>query len=192
MSEAGDGGSAVYGACYSGQVKLLERFAPDPTRYSFDRFYRVAHRAAVVEVLARSALPTDMTVVVQSLVQLVGWGFRSRDALEALQRLFELGARWTAASPKDVGELRRSLFRLSEGWFKEVVLILGTDDYCLPELRRELARTEGFQKRMRAVGLLPERGDRWWQRRRGAEQAKAMMAAYGLGVPAPAKRRPRR
>ncbi len=191
-AEAGDGSSAVYGACYSGQVKLLERFAPDPSRHDFDRFYRVAHSAAVVEVLARSALPTDMTEVVQSLVQSVGWYFGSRDAVAALRRLFELGARWTEASPKDVGELRRWLYRLDEWRFKEVVLILGTDDYCSAEIRRELARTEGFQKRMRAADLLPERGDRWWQRRRGAEQARAMMAAYGLDVPAPAKQRPRR
>ena len=190
-AEAGDG-SAVCGACYSGHVKLLERFAPDPARYSFDRLYRLARNADVVDALARRAMPTDPGAVVQELVRSAGWFFGGREAVGALRRLFEHGARWEAASPKSIGEIRRTLLRLDDYRFRELVRVLATADYCSAGVRRELARTPAFQRRLQKVELMPEPGDRWWTRRRWADEAKEVVSAFGLDTTPPPKPRRRR
>ena len=176
------GSSAVFAACLSGHAGLLERFAPDPTRDNFDSLYRVAPNADVIDLLAHSALPADMTAVVQDQVRSAGWYFGGRDTAGALRRLFELGARWTDAPPQEVGQVRRMLFQTRDYVFKELVQVLGTEDYCAADIRRELARTAAFQKRMQTVGLMPEQGDRGWSRRRGAKEAAVILTAFGLEV----------
>ncbi len=187
--ENGTCGSALAGACCSGQAALLQRFAPDPARCDFDSLFSMAYSPAVVDVLARLALPGDMTAVVLSLVQGSAWHFGKHDVPRALRRLFEHGARWMETPTPSVGELRRLLLRLGDGPFKELVLVLGAEDYCSAEIRRELARTEAFQKRMRGAGLLPKTEDLWWQRRSGAEQQRVMMAAFNVAAPAKPQRR---
>lgn len=188
--EDGDGYNAVVSACAGGHVRLLKRFAPDPAVDDFEQLFQVAPSVATVELLARSALPADMTTVVQNLVQSSRWLFREHDPGRALERLFQLGARWSQASAAEVGEVRRALLRTSDSTFDRLVAILATEDYCSDAVRRELARTPAFQKRMRHIGLMPEPGDRGWTRRRGAQRAMAILEAFGLGGPFPPRRRP--
>ncbi len=181
--------TAVAAACGGGHAALLERFAPDPARDDFEALFLSARNAETVELLARQALPTDVTAVVRGLVESSGWYVEVSDAAGALRRLFELGVRWEEAPSKAVGEVRRSLLQARDHVFKELVQTLATADYCSAEIRRELARTPAFQKRLQAVDLMPKPGDRGWARRWGAEQAKAVLAAFELELPPPPKPR---
>lgn len=184
--------TAAAAACGGGHAALLERFAPDPARDDFEALFLSARNAETVELLARQALPTDVTAVVRGLVESSGWYSEVSDTAGALRRLFEHGARWEEASPKDIGEIRRTLLRLDDYRFRELVRVLATADYCSAEVRRELARTPAFQRRLQEVELMPEPGDRWWTRRRWADEAKEVVPAFGLDAAPPPKPRRRR
>ena len=184
--------TAVTAACGGGHAALLERFAPDPARDDFEALFLSARNAETVELLARQTLPTDVTAVVRSLVESSGWYSEVSDTAGALRRLFELGVRWEEAPPKVVGEVRRSLLRAQSHVFKALVLTLATADYCSVEVRRELARTPAFQKRLQAVHLMPKPGDRGWTRRWWADEAKEVVSAFGLDTTPPPKPRRRR
>lgn len=135
------GCSAVYAACLGGHAELLEHLGPDPERHDYDNLYRVAANVAVVTLLARSGVPTDMT-------PLISWQFRSagswrggRESVEVLRHLFESGARWEGASKKEIREVRRSLLETSDDLFVAFINILGEGDHCSREIRVELARS---------------------------------------------------
>lgn len=189
--EEPSGGSAVSGACFSGHVGLLERFQPDPARDDFERLFQWAHDAAVVDVLARHAMPVDVTGAVKQLIWSSSWPWTGQDSPGALRRLFELGMRWTEVTPEELREIRRLLLQTRDFAFDAIVWALGTGDYVAADIRRELARTSAFQKRMQARGLMPEKGDRGWARRRIAAEAKPLLAAFGLEAQPVTKKRTR-
>lgn len=186
------GGSAISTASFGGHVELLRRFQPDPARDDFDALLAWTRSPGVVDLLASLALPTDVTAVVKQKIWASSWFREDQDPVGALRRLFELGMRWTDATVEEIGEIRRMLLQAPEYVFEAIVWVLGTSDYCASSIRRELARTTGFQKRLQARGLMPERGDRGWFRRHGAPQAKLLLAAFGLDVQPAAKKRQRR
>ena len=183
--------TAIHAACSCGHAELLERFEPDPARDDFDALYRSAANAETVEVLARSALPTDLTPVVQSMVESAGFAFQRWDSAAARRRLFELGARWENASAEVVGQVRRGLLRTRDHTFRSLVLALASSDACSPEIRRELGRTAAFQRRLQEVRLMPKPGDRSWRQRREADEMKGTIEAFGLEPPTMATRRRR-
>ena len=183
--------TAIHAACSCGHAKLLERFGPDPERDDFDALYRYAANAEAVEVLARSALPTDLTPIVQTMVESAGWRLDRWDSAAALRRLFELGARWDDASAKEIGAVRRGLLRTEDYTFRSLVLTLATGDACSPDVRRELGRTGAFRRRLQAVRLMSKPGDRWWRRRREADEMEVVVEAFDLELPKVTTRRKR-
>lgn len=94
------------------------------------------------------------------------------------------------ASPKDVGEIRRTLLRLDDYRFRELVRVLATELWG--RYAEQIARTPAFQRRLQEVELMPEPGDRWWTRRRWADEAREVVSAFGLDTTPPPKPRRRR
>lgn len=178
--------SAVYGACYSGHITLLEKFCPDPALDEFERLYQLATNPAVVELLAPMALPLEMTEVVGHLLRSASGWFREREAIDTLERLFELGARWTEASKKEIREIRRFLLETDDHDFSRIIRILATEDYCSSEIRSELARTPAVQKRLKQLRFLPARRDdpdsHWGRRPTDADE---IVAKLGIEVKKP-------
>lgn len=185
------GCSAVYSACMGGHAELLERFGPDPARHDYDNLYRVAPNVGVVKLLARDALPTDMTPVIEWQLRFVGWWRGRRESVAVLRHLFECGARWEQASKSEIREIRRFLLDAPDDAFVALIKILGARDHCSREIRVELARTPAMQKRMKKVGFIPfDRNDpdRVWRRR--PEGSDEIMEKFGIELPDP-KKQPR-
>lgn len=57
-----DGFSAIHAACLRGDADVLKRLGPDPARDDFDDLFRTADNRAIVEVLAKKALPRNAGV----------------------------------------------------------------------------------------------------------------------------------
>ena len=176
-------------ACSCGHAELLERFGPDPDRDDFDALYRYAANAETVEVLARSALPTDLTPVVESMVESAGFAFQRWDSAAALRRLFELGARWEGASAEAIGQVRRGLLRTENHTFRSLALALASGDACSSEIRRELGRTGAFRRRLQEVRLMPKPGDRSWRQRREGDEMNVTIEALDIELPKVTARR---
>lgn len=56
--------TAIYEACAHDHPEILKRLGPDPGREDFDDLYRRAGSGAVIDVLARSALPSNVNSVI--------------------------------------------------------------------------------------------------------------------------------
>jgi hypothetical protein len=77
-----------------------------------------------------------------------------------LKRLFEVGVRWQHSTPEEIGAVRRSLLKTSNGTFVELVKLLAMDDYCSTQVLKELARTPSMRERMQKVGFIPSSDER--------------------------------
>ena len=104
------GWSAIEEACRTGNVEILERLRPHPSRDSFDELYRTARTGYVVKFLARLALPKDSGEVIQSQLR---WleipPFGQLRSVDTLRSLFEVGIRWETSSEELMAWVRRSL-----------------------------------------------------------------------------------
>lgn len=107
--EIDDGDSAVYGACCKGHVRILKRLGPDPSRDDFDELYRRAPTAAVIELLAPSALPRDVGSVIAMQTYWLAPPSGDRRSLDVLRSMFEAGVRWQASSSQEITDTRRAL-----------------------------------------------------------------------------------
>ena len=110
-SDRSMGFSAIEEACCSGDVKILERLGPDPSRDNFDELYREAANSSIVDLLARSALPKDMTAVLRSQIYWLAPFFGRPRSTYTLQSLFEVGARWETSTTDEIGDIRRALLQ---------------------------------------------------------------------------------
>ena len=147
--------NAIWEAGMAGHADILERLGPDPDLDRFDDLYRWTDSQAVIDVLARTRLPSDMGPILAWhispwRVSEDGW-FILRDA----SHLFDLGARWAQFNPGLIADIRRSALRLSDRNFEELLRLLTKVDYCSPEILSEVARTSAFRRRLREVGFLP-------------------------------------
>jgi hypothetical protein len=185
-NETDYGVSAVYEACLRGNVEILKRLRPDPTRDDFDELYRVATNRSVIDLLAQKKLPTGVGPVIQHHLW---WATVDRDhwrPTDALRRLFELGVRWTESSPDELANLRRGLLKAPDSVFVELVKLLARTDYSSPELLKQLARTPSMHARMKEVGFIPPSDDhprRYNQLR--PTRSREVLKKFGVELPKP-------
>lgn len=180
--------SAVYQACSRGHAALLERLGPDPALDDYEELYLRAPNEEVVEILSRSALPTDHSVVVRAQLARLAWPLGGYPSVEPLRALFEAGLRWHASSVEEIADARRDVLKMKSWKFADLMKLLATDDYCSEEVLTELARTPSMRKRMKRHGLIPE-SSRHRTRFDPSQPARGreMLARFGVQVPKPKK-----
>lgn len=188
------GFSAIYRACSSGHAAILERLGPDPERDDFDDLYRWSRSGAVIDLLARHALPKNVGAVIGAHISWLRIGFddwRWR-SVYTLERLFEVGMRWTTGSAEEIAAVRWHLLKTSDNTFVDVMKLLAKDDHCAPEILKELGRTQAMQRRMREVGFIPpspEDPDRHTRPR--PTRSRDVLRKFGIELPPPKKSAPK-
>ena len=179
------GWNAIFEACYAGNVALLEKLEPNPDIDDFDELYRWARDQDVARVLSRIQLPTDMGAILTWYVLPFMLERRWWNQLEVPRSLFEAGARWEGATRDEIARFRREVLRLDDEEFVEVVRLLATDDYCAPDILRELARTSAFRRRLSEVGFLPDTDAASRSRRPRQSAYRKVLAKFGIELPRP-------
>ncbi|HVN84250.1 MAG TPA: hypothetical protein VMW17_05310 [Candidatus Binatia bacterium] len=179
------GWSAIEEACRTGNLKILERLGPDPTRDSFDDLYRMARTGYVVKFLARFALPNNPGDVIQSHLR---WleipPFGQQQSVDPLRCLFEVGVRWETSSGEQIAWVRRSLLRMSDSTLVDVMKILATRDYCSQAILEALGRTPTMRARMKKVGFIPPPPeDRRHFDQVRPTRSREVLAKFGVEVP---------
>jgi len=186
--DAVSGWTAVYEACAHGHVEILQKLGPDPELDDYDDLYRTTDRGGIIDELAKTRLPQDMTGIISWRLMWVGSPFgREWSSLYALKHLFEVGGRWREASSEIAG-IRRQLLKLSDHGFVDIMKLLATKDYCSPDVLHELGRTPRMRKRMKEVGFIPpdsdDRGRHHWERPTGARE---VLSKFDVALPKPPK-----
>jgi hypothetical protein len=179
--------SAIHEACSRGHADILKRLRPDPARDDFEALYQTATSRAVIDVLAEKTLPKN---VAPMLLHHLWWAtFLNRGywtSSDGLERLFELGVRWTQSTPDEIANIRHSLLKTSDSVFVDRMKLLSKADYCSPEILKELARTPSMRARMKKVGFLPPAHD---EPRRVDQfrptRSREVLKKFGVDVPKP-------
>jgi hypothetical protein len=166
-------------------VELLERLRPDPSRDSFDGLYRTARTGYVVKFLARLALPENAGEVLQSHLR---WleipPFGQPQSVDTLRSLFEVGIRWETSSEEQIAWVRRSLLKMSDSTFVDVMTILATGDHCSPAILQALGRTPAMRARMKKVGLIPSPEEQSRNPYRSKPtRAREVLSKFGVELP---------
>jgi hypothetical protein len=185
------GFTAIEEACRGGDAGILERLGPDPSRDNFDELYREAANSSIVELLARSALPKDVSAVLRSQIYWLAPFFGRPRSTYTLQSLFEAGARWETSTTGEIGDIRRALLKTSDLTFVDAMKLLAKDDYCSPSILRDLAKTPTIRARMKKVGFIPSPPDPkrdLYQSR--PTRSKEVLAKCGIELPRPKPRLP--
>src|SRR5439155_18224986 len=180
--------SAIYEACLRGNVTILKRLGPDPERDDFDRLYQAASSGAVIDLLAKQALPQNIGAVIQHHLWWATFDHGEWRSIEALRHLFHIGVRWTQSSADEIAGFRRSLLNASDTTFVDLMKLMATEDYCSAELLKELARTPAVQARMKKVGFVPPSPDdpkRFNQLR--PTRSREVLKKFGVEIPEPHK-----
>lgn len=185
------GWTAIEEASSAGHVEILERLGPDPSRDNFDDLYSWADSSAVIELLARSALPKNVGEVVHRYISRFGMYRSDWTARERLRSLFQAGARWDSSGSEQITGVRRSLCKLSDENFVEVLKLLATDAYCSETILHELVGTPTMRARMKKVGFIPAPSDEskgLYQPR--PTRSREVLAKCGIVLPKPVPRLP--
>jgi hypothetical protein len=187
--EEDDWYSAVEQASSGGHGDLLEKLGPDPARDDLDELYRAAANGQVVEVLARKGPPADGSRIVSVHLQRLGWWWGDREPVKALPALFAAGVRWEWSPAEEIAEVRRSLLKVGEWIFSDVMELLAAEGHCSPDVLAELARTEAIRRRMRKARLLPPRPKERTalDPDRPTPKQRQMAARFGIELPKPKK-----
>lgn len=187
------GFSAVREACSHGHVDILKRLGPDPSRDDFEDLYCAADSGAVVELLARWALPKEVGAVIQWHLSrltfgLAGWRSNEWRAVDTLQRLFRVGARWEKSSANEIARVRQTLLKVYDDKFVDLMKLLAEDDHCSSDILRELGRTPSMRERMKKVGFFPPSPDdeRNFYRPRPT-RSREVLSKFGVEIPKPKK-----
>lgn len=180
------GVSAVYEACLQGNDEILKRLRPDPSLDDFDQLYRAASSRAVIDLLAQKALPTDIGAIIQHHLWWATFDRWQWRATETLERLFQIGVRWTHSSADEIASLRRSLLKASDSVFVDCMKLMAWGNRCSPELLQELAKTPSMMARMKKVGFIPPSEDdpkRFNQER--PTRLREVLKKFGVQLPKP-------
>lgn len=179
------GFTAIEATCDQGDVGILERLGPDPSRDDFDELYRTASNGSIVQFLARFAPPKNVGSVITSQVFWMQEDsfFRPR-SIDTLQRVLEAGARWLTSLPNEIDDIRRGLLKMSDNTFVDALKLLATQDHCSPEILHALARTTAMRGRMKRVGFFPLPPDdpRYFNHSRQT-RAREVLSKFGIEVP---------
>lgn len=188
--------TAIEVACRGGHAAILERLGPDPARDDFDDLFCAAHNGAVIELLARSALPRNVATVIQHHLMWAAIDFRIHGygkwrALDNIRRLFAAGARWTESTADAIAAMRRVLLKSSDDMFVDLMKLLAEDDHCAPEILVGLANAPNMRARMRKVGFIPPgKSDPHRYDRPRPTRAREVLSKFGIELPKPAKAAP--
>jgi hypothetical protein len=186
------GFTAIHQACRRGDVQILERLGPDPSRDDFDDLYQTADNGSVIKLLARSALPKNVGAVIRSQLSWLTFPFGHARSLDTLEGLFESGARWERSPQEEISHIRRGLLELSDSNFVDVMKLFATDAYCSPAILQELGRTPAMRARMRKVGFIPSPADNNQDFYRSRPtRSREVLSKFGVEVPKPTSRLPR-
>lgn len=186
------GFTAIHEACRRGDVRILERLRPDPSRDDFDDLYQTADNGSVIKLLARAALPKDIGAVIRSQLSWLTFSFGHPRSVDTLQSLFEAGARWEKSPQEEIAEIRRALLQLSGSNFVDAMKLFATDGYCSPAILQELGRTPAMRARMRKVGFIPSPEDNHQDLYRSRPtRSREVLSKFGVEVPKPTPRLPR-
>ena len=147
---------AIEQAAEAGDVDVLRRFRPDPTKVDFDHLYQTAANETIVEFLAEVCPPKNLTPIVQRQCFRIStyWHRERHDWRGALLAVLRSGARWEGADKQALAGIRMELLRASDYELKEVLSALREADVCSPEIFEELTRTPTMQKRMLQMRLI--------------------------------------
>jgi hypothetical protein len=187
------GVTPIWMACLHGDPDIVRRLGPDPETDDFDALYQVTDSAAVLEILAESALPRDVGSVIASHLSAFDFRTNSWRSTHILRKLFEIGIRWEDATKDGVARVRSDLLQLPEESFVEIVKLLAERDHCAPALLKELGRTPAMRKKMKKVGFYPPSEED--QRRREQirpTRGREVLKKFGIEIPKPPKPKRRR
>lgn len=190
-----EGWTAVQEAVAGGHVELLPVLKPDPTRDDFEDLYRWARDSRTVEALAAIAPPGNVGPVIQNHLLFLDSRMPGlahyRGATRALEALFRVGGRWVETTVDEIKAIRHGLKKAYDSEFVEVLKLLAQDDYCSPEILRELGRSASLRERMIKVGLLQSPRVR---KVSSTEDPPCIPGARNIlvkfGIPVPEKNRP--
>src|SRR5690606_30729468 len=114
----------------------------------YEDLFRWASSSAVIDVLAKAALPVDVTGVISwQLTRGILWDNRWRTRWE-LEHLFRAGMRWTEASKEAIASIRGTVLKMSDSTFVDFMKLLAKDDYTSPGILAELGRTPAIRRKM--------------------------------------------
>jgi len=185
--------TSVYAACHEGEIQILERLGPDPSRDDFDELYETASNSSVVRVLARFAPPRNMGQIIgRQLFWMQGGLWSTPRSVDVLQALFDAGGRWATAASSEVNYIRRSLLKTPKHTFIDVMKVLASHDYCAPEVLQALGRTPVMRERMKEVGFVPlSPDDPGYYSQGRPTRSREVLAKFGVVLPKPPHRLPR-
>lgn len=188
------GFTAIEEACRAGHVGILERLRPDPSRDDLDDLYRDAANGGTIEVLSCYGVPKALgPIILCQLVWLQDRPFGTPRSLDALQSLFRVGARWETSTAEEITDVRRSLLRLRNDTFVEVIKLLASDAHCSPDILQALGRTAAMRERLKKVGFLPPTtDDHHWFKSPRPTRAREVLKKFGVPIPKPRPRPPAR
>lgn len=180
------GVSAVFKACLYGNVHILKRLKPDPGLDDFDQLYEMAHDRTVLDFLAQLRPPKDAGALIRHQVWWAAFNPGRWKSIDAVRWLFEIGVRWTHSSREEAATIRWCLLKTSDTMFVDLMKLLATDDYCSPQVLKDLARTPAMHARMKRVGFLPPPGNE--PRRRDQLQptrSREVLKKFGIELKPP-------
>ena len=132
-------------------------------------------------------------VISRQLFWLQGDPWSRPRSVDVLQAIFDAGGRWTTSAPDEINHIRRSLLKTPHHTFVDVMKVLASHDYCVPEVLHEIGRTSAIPERMNEVGFFPLSPDdsRYYSQGRPT-RSREVLAKFGVTLPKPAHRIPRR
>lgn len=177
-----DGGwNAIEAACAGGNVALLEKLRFDASAVNMESLFRCAKNHHTRAFLARHGEITAPGPIIWSMLSRLP--LSRYPSIWELERLFDLGARWTTCSMDEVAGVRRELLRLGDETFVSALKLLTARDNCSDPVLEELARTDSFRRRLKRVGISPGRPSGNHEPRTAPHGARHIRSRLGLPEP---------
>lgn len=171
------GWSAIERAAAEGQLTILKRLGPDPSRDDFDNLYRYAKYGYVVDFLAAIQPPKDLTPILSwHLMWLANpWPWTSRTGTGTIEAILACKVRWEETDPERIADIRRLLIKVHDYDLKTMMSRLRRPDLCAPEMWQELVRTPAMQARLLPLGFVKRPVS---ERQRRADEVRRLLSRY--------------
>ncbi len=149
------GWSAIEQAASEGNLPILQRLGPDPSRDNFEELYRYAENGSIISFLSTIQLPKEITSILNSQLWWVAnsFPFSSPRGTGAVEALLACKVRWEEIDPQRIGHIRRSLLKISDYELMAIITRLKRPQVCSPETYQKLISTPSIQARLLALGL---------------------------------------
>jgi ankyrin repeat protein len=152
------GWSAIEEAARSGNVELLKRLGPDPSRDNFQELFRSAGNGAVIAYLATIQPPKDLTHPLQWHLRWMGEReFRSGGGRGAAEALLTCGVRWEERDTARMKDVRWALLKADDSDLGAILRLLKRPEICAIDTYLELIRTPKMLQRAVALNLVKPR-----------------------------------